>query len=357
MNTKRLMYTGILAAAAAFGGAGAQAQSLEGGALANWFIADSNRDDTNNGLGIALDGVRFYNDYEGLSLRVSYANLETDMPIETDFQRYTATVGYWRYLDGDGFRLSGFRPYVNAGIGFGIQETVTTKAESDSGVLLEAAFGLVSTWDVLMPNLKFRPELRLDYESVYSDAVDLTVGAGLHYAFGAPAPAPVAAAPAPAPAAKPAPAPAPRPAPRDSDGDGVNNDDDACPGTARGAAVDARGCVQIEKTVLKGVSFGPGSATLKPEAFGELRAVAAAMKANPKLKVEVGGHSDSMGDDQKNLVLSEKRAGSVKSFLIKEGVAADRITVKGYGESRPVDTNDTPAGRANNRRVEFNVLN
>lgn len=357
MNTKQLMYTGILAAATAFGGATAQAQSLEGGALANWFIADNSRDDTNNGFGLALDGVRFYNSYEGLSLRVSFANLETDLPIETDFQRYTATVGYWRYLDGDGFKLSGFRPYVNAGIGFGIQETVTSKADSDSGLLLEAAFGLVSTWDVLMPNLKFRPELRLDYETVYSDAVDLTVGVGVHYGFGAPAPAPVAATPVPAPAAKPAPAPAPKPTPKDSDGDGVNNDDDACPGTAKGAAVDKRGCVLIEKVVLKGVSFGSGSATLKPEAFAELRGVAAAIKANPKIKVEVGGHSDSAGDDKKNQVLSEKRAQSVKSFLIKEGVPAAQVTIKGYGESKPIDTNDTPEGRANNRRVEFNVSN
>ena len=215
-----------------------------------------------------------------------------------------------------------------------------------------------------MPNLKFRPELRLDYEDVYGGAVDWTIGAGLHYSFGAPKmameanPVPVPA-PAPAPrAARPAPAPAPAPViPKDSDGDGVNNNDDACPGTAKGAAVDKNGCVQIEKVVLKGVSFGSGSSTLKPEAFGELRGVAAAIKANPKLKVEVGGHSDSAGDDKKNQALSEKRAQSVKSFLIKEGVAAAQITVKGYGESKPVDTNDTPAGRSNNRRVEFDVLN
>ena len=363
MKTKQLIYTGILAAATVCGGMAAPAYAaLEGGALANYFVADNSRPDTNNGLGFALDAIHFWDNYQGISLRGSYANLQTDRIPETDFQRYSASLGYWRYLDGDGFCMPGFRPYVNGGIGAGIQETVTGAVDSDSGLLLEAAFGLVSDWNMLIPNLKFRPELRLDYETVYSDAVDLTVGLGVHYAFGASAPEPVVAAPAPAPAPAAAPAqPAPvKPAPAapgDSDRDGVTDRDDACPGTARGVPVDNRGCAVIEKVVLKGVTFGAGSSVIKSEAFPTLRSVAAALNANPKLKVEIGGHSDSQGNDQKNQALSEKRAGSVKSFLIKEGVAADRITVKGYGEANPVDTNDTPEGRANNRRVEFKVLN
>lgn len=152
------------------------------------------------------------------------------------------------------------------------------------------------------------------------------------------------------PVAAPAPAAVP---PADSDGDGVADATDKCAGTPKGLAVDAAGCVEIEKIVLRGVSFEMGSATLLPAASETLRTVAAAMKANPAVTVEIGGHTDSIGPGGKNQRLSERRAQSVKAFLAGEGVAAERLTTKGYGESEPVDSNDTPAGRANNRRVAF----
>lgn len=154
----------------------------------------------------------------------------------------------------------------------------------------------------------------------------------------------VAAAPARAPAGA-----------KDSDGDGVADEADRCPGTPRGSAVDGAGCVQIEKVVLRGVNFATGSAVLKPAAHDTLRTVAQAMRVNPALEVEVGGHTDSLGDDAKNQALSERRAEAVKAFLVKEGVAADRLTTRGYGETQPADTNDTAEGRANNRRVAFKV--
>ena len=164
----------------------------------------------------------------------------------------------------------------------------------------------------------------------------------------APAPAP---APAPAAAAPRAPAPVAT----DSDGDGVDDATDKCAGTPKGVAVDASGCAVIEKVVLKGVNFATGSARLLPAASGTLRTVASAMKANPAVEVEIGGYTDSVGGPAKNQRLSERRARSVKAFLVGEGIAESRLTVKGYGESDPVDSNDTPAGRANNRRVTFSV--
>lgn len=142
----------------------------------------------------------------------------------------------------------------------------------------------------------------------------------------------------------------------DSDNDGVPDSTDRCPGTARGVPVDAQGCVVIEKVVLKGVNFASGSATLRPAAHDTLRSVAAAMKVNTRLRVEVGGHTDSIGAAERNQTLSERRADAVKDFLVKEGVAADRLGIKGYGSSKPADTNDTPQGRANNRRVEFRLI-
>lgn len=147
---------------------------------------------------------------------------------------------------------------------------------------------------------------------------------------------------------------APLPA-SDADADGVSDANDRCPGTPRGTPVDDQGCVMIEKVVLKGVNFATGSATLKAGAHDTLRAVASAMKVSKSLEVEVGGYTDSVGDDGKNQALSQRRADAVKDFLVKEGVEAKRLSTKGYGESNPADTNDTPAGRANNRRVAFTV--
>lgn len=142
---------------------------------------------------------------------------------------------------------------------------------------------------------------------------------------------------------------------RDTDADGVPDADDRCPGTPKGAETDRSGCVRIEKVVLRGVNFATGSAKLLPAAGETLKAVASAMKANPKVEVEVGGHTDSVGEEARNQGLSERRAKAVKDFLVKEGVDADRLSTKGYGESQPADTNDTAEGRANNRRVAFKV--
>ncbi len=165
-----------------------------------------------------------------------------------------------------------------------------------------------------------------------------------------PPPAPVAVAPMAPPAAAPVAEPA-----KDSDADGVNDAADQCAGTPAGLAVDAKGCVEIEKVVLSGVNFAMGSATLVPGASVTLRTVAQAMKASPAVAVEIGGYTDSIGPADKNQRLSERRANAVKQFLVGEGIDAARISAKGYGETQPVESNETDAGRANNRRVGFKV--
>lgn len=141
----------------------------------------------------------------------------------------------------------------------------------------------------------------------------------------------------------------------DGDRDGVPDKKDRCPNTPRGVEVDAKGCAEVGKVVLKGVNFATGSARLKPESHATLRSVADAMKANPKLEVEVRGYTDSVGDEAKNKSLSERRAEAVKVFLVSEGIDSDRLSTRGFGEADPVDTNDTADGRANNRRVSFRV--
>ena len=80
------------------------------------------------------------------------------------------------------------------------------------------------------------------------------------------------------------------------------------------------------------------------------------LKQNTMIKLEVAGHTDSMGDDLLNLQLSQSRSESVQKYLISKGVSASVLSAKGYGESQPKVTNDTPAGRAQNRRVELNRM-
>jgi outer membrane protein OmpA-like peptidoglycan-associated protein len=101
------------------------------------------------------------------------------------------------------------------------------------------------------------------------------------------------------------------------------------------------------------VFFDFNKATIKPVSFPLLDDVAQAMKDNPKIKVEVQGHTDSVGNDNYNLKLSQSRAESVRNYLIKKGISSDRMVAKGYGENVPIADNRTKEGRDQNRRVEF----
>lgn len=107
------------------------------------------------------------------------------------------------------------------------------------------------------------------------------------------------------------------------------------------------------------VKFHGGKADIKDESFGLLREVKDLMMSRPGLEIEVGGHTADVGDsaekDALELQLSEDRASAVRTWLVTEGVEEHRVTAVGYGDTRPVASNDTPEGRAKNRRVEFVV--
>jgi len=111
-----------------------------------------------------------------------------------------------------------------------------------------------------------------------------------------------------------------------------------------------------ESVVLKNIFFETGSAELKKESTVELDKLISLLKENPTMKIEIGGHTDNVGSDNDNLALSENRAKSVYDYLIKVGVGAARLSFKGYGETKPIATNDTEEGRAQNRRTEFTVV-
>ncbi len=108
--------------------------------------------------------------------------------------------------------------------------------------------------------------------------------------------------------------------------------------------------------ILRNVFFDTDKYELKPESEVELLKLISFLQNNPKIKIEIGGHTDNIGSEEYNLNLSETRAKAVYEFLIKNGIEKSRLTFQAYGFSKPIDNNETPEGRANNRRTEFKVL-
>ncbi len=146
----------------------------------------------------------------------------------------------------------------------------------------------------------------------------------------------------------------------DTDNDGVYDDIDRCktiPGTATN-----NGCPELKKETkqlfqkaLQGIQFETGKAIIKPVSFPILNSIVKVMKENPSYKLLIGGHTDNVGEDAMNMTLSQDRASSVANYLITNGVDPLRVVATGYGESLPVDTNESVKGRTRNRRVEFKV--
>jgi outer membrane protein OmpA-like peptidoglycan-associated protein len=162
----------------------------------------------------------------------------------------------------------------------------------------------------------------------------------------------------------------PLPAAADTDHDGVIDPSDRCPGTPLGARVDEQGCTilfQEERAgapgaparptlILRGVTFQTGRSALKPESFVVLNEVAASLVANPEIRIEIAGYTDSTGSAAVNLRLSGARAIAVRAYLASKGVSPDRMIARGYGKENPVAPNSTADGRAQNRRVELHKL-
>jgi len=150
--------------------------------------------------------------------------------------------------------------------------------------------------------------------------------------------------------APPPPPPKARPM-TDLDGDGVDDRFDRCARTPLGARVDARGCWVIEDTV-----FDLGSADIRADRSEPLEAVFLVLAKNERLRVRVDGHTDDRGGADYNMALSQRRADSVRDWLVARGIAADRLVTRAFGPARPAASNDTDEGRQRNRRVEISVL-
>ena len=154
----------------------------------------------------------------------------------------------------------------------------------------------------------------------------------------------------------------------DNDQDGVPDEIDQCANSREvyNGVDDADGCpdqsarIRVEKDSIKiaeKIFFDFGLSTIKPESYGLLDELASVILAYPELqKIHVEGHTDNIGSAESNLALSKDRAISVRKALVDRGVEADRLAAFGYGEKRPVATNETDEGREQNRRVEFIIV-
>jgi len=143
----------------------------------------------------------------------------------------------------------------------------------------------------------------------------------------------------------------------DADNDGVADASDLCSSTPAGVKVNQFGCEPSQNITLKGVRFDTGSARLTPSSLPIITAAAATLNKNPDIKVEISGYTDNQGLGIINKRLSQRRANTVMIQLIKDGVDANRLKAKGYGEKSPIATNNTAEGRATNRRVELKISN
>ncbi len=261
---------------------------------------------------------------------VLYAQDESEYNngIDTDVATWQIDMLYY------GGSYIGNTPRIRPYLAFGVGEIDIEARDFDTvETTLNAGVGM--RW-MMTPRFGARIEAKM-LHSLDENHNDWLMLAGLNYYFGK-VDQPVVAA-----------------APVDSDGDGVYDDQDQCPGTAAGTRVDGVGCplpvAQVASIKLK-VNFPFDSTVVQERYFNDIAELAAFLRRFDDLQVDVEGHTDSVGGDAYNQQLSQRRAEAVVDLLVNEhGIARERLSPIGYGETRPVASNDTADGRAENRRV------
>lgn len=241
------------------------------------------------------------------------------------------------------YKIDQVTPFVAGGVGHNsFSQNGETVFDVAAGIKYE-----------ISDTLEWRTAIR-KYWGMDEHFHDYALETGLVFRFGGNSSAPASTAavtPTRAPAAAPAPA-----ASADSDGDGVPDSRDACPDTPRTHRVDSRGCSIVLEEVARidlTVQFDFDRSEVKPEFMAEIRALADFMKANTDVEAVLEGHTDSAGTEVYNQGLSQRRVNAVRQVLIDQfQIPATRLRAEGFGEARPVASNDTPEGRAQNRRVQ-----
>ncbi len=326
--------------------------------MMHYLILDDDRDISSKGLGGGLIYGRQLSDHVWWETEGAGYGLDTGVDDVTDFFQYSLSTGL-AYAFGD---REGFTPFVLAQIG-GIYNDVVP--DDDDGLNLHANVGVGAVTGPIFDNgLKLRFEGRYmydDFDGVSGTASDGDGGfndwrlsLGLEIPLGVTRTVEVekivyqtrevekvvekVVAEA------------------DSDNDGIADSRDMCPNTLAGGKVDGQGCLLKNQTIsFNNIGFELNSAKITASSRPTLDKLADSLNAQTDFNVEIAGHTDSSGSAEYNESLSDKRANSVREYLIEKGVAAERLTSRGYGEIDPVASNETAAGRAMNRRVEFRV--
>lgn len=334
------------------------------------FDSDFDIDDATLGaLGVEY---QFHKNW-GVEVLGMFGSSEQDILGDVDYSAYRLDGLYYFETMGD------FKPYLAAGLGYSELDFDDYDAADED--IFNAGGGVRYLIDEAL-------SARADVRAVHglNDSFnDMLLTLGLSYAFGGstPAPEPV---PEPEPMPEPEPEPAPEPVkPADSDNDGIIDEQDQCPNTPVGANVDGVGCpldsdndgvadyldkcpdslpdarvdskgcklkkVRVEE-IRMNVKFATNSSVVPQSAMAEIKSVADFMTKHEDLLVEIEGHSDSMGKAEYNKMLSQRRADAVATVLTeKYGISKTRVKAIGYGEERPVASNETREGRSENRRV------
>jgi OOP family OmpA-OmpF porin len=326
------------------------------------FNIQDNQRGTRNAPFVTLGLGKFINQNWSLDGELNYQNPEVDRNQDLNWSQYGISLDARRHFIAEG---RNWNPYVVMGLGYQRAEeefdafpNPNSPGQREDGNLA-AKVGVGLQGDLGRVGIRTELAYRADFDDTSVAAPtedwfgDVLASVGVVIPLGPEPMAPVAPAPV-----------APNCADMDDDGDGVNNCDDKCPGSQAGQTIGPDGCPVPVSIDLKGVNFDFDKSTLRPDAVAILNEAAEILKRYPELKVEVAGHTDSVGTDAYNQGLSERRARAVYDYLTSNGVDASRMTgPNGYGESRPIapntneDGSDNPEGRARNRRTELNVQN
>jgi OOP family OmpA-OmpF porin len=348
---KRVILGGLLATVCVAGGSAAAADAYDD--TGAWYISAL-------GQYNFLDDKRISNDHAGFQIGLGHdftQHIAGELALSNGSFRIPgygareklnalAVDGLYKFLP----VTSMFRPYLLVGAG-GMSDDIGGHIPNNEAWLAEAGGGLLvglgnqtgSYRLQLRTEAKYRREFIQNTQYVPNNPGDVILGVGFQLMFGAPTPPPPMAA-APPPPPEPAPAPLPPPAAPE------------CHPPA-GFQMDANCHIIEQKVIVRAVDFEFNSAQLTAPAQQTLDEIDHALLNQPELQIEIQGYTDSVGSDSYNLNLSQKRAESVKVYLVSKGVSASVLTAKGYGKADPIASNKSAEGRAQNRRVAFSVSN
>jgi OmpA-OmpF porin, OOP family len=330
-----------------------------------WYIAptvggyynDTDRNTNSRQLYYGLGVGRFIAPNASIDMFVDYTQRDRDNQVGGGNWPNTTVGVAARFYGGD---WNAWRPYLLAGL---MGSYHHTSADSSWAPAAELGVG-VSKTITDSSDIRVETGYRYDWDDktqpTESGYGDWFLGFSIVSRFGEPAAAPVAETPPPAPVTD--------CSTQDADNDGVNDCDDKCPATPSGTIVGPDGCPQKVVIDLRGVNFkfdrpkkgetDIASALAEPTAdsIAILDQAVDTLQRYPQVQVSVAGYTDSVGTDTYNQSLSERRAKIVYDYLTSHGIDVSRLQgPTGYGETNPIDSNDTNEGRARNRRTELQV--